>query len=136
MINELYYKDAYLCEHDTIVTQCLKNEKGEYEIFFEETCFFPEGGGHPFDQGHAGNAFISAVFNKNGDIVHISDQPLTEGESVHLSTDPARRIAAMRVHSAEHIVSGLILKKLGYKNVGFHIFPPLCVRPWAVLFTV
>ena len=119
-MNELFYKDAYRKEFDSKVVSCAKGKKG-YEVVLEDTAFYPEGGGQPGDHGTLGDAKVLDVHRKEGLVVHYTDKPLTVGSTVHGTIDWQRRFDFMQNHSGEHIYSGLVHKKFGYDNVGFHM---------------
>ena len=119
-MNELFYKDAYLREFDGKVISCVKGKKG-YEVVLDDTAFYPEGGGQPGDQGTLGDAKVLDVHRKEGVVVHYTDKPLEAGSKVHGTIDWQRRFDFMQNHSGEHIYSGLVHKKFGYDNVGFHM---------------
>lgn len=119
-MNELFYKDAYRKEFDSKVVSCAKGKKG-YEVVLEDTAFYPEGGGQPGDHGTLGEAKVLDVHRKEGLVVHYTDKPLTVGTAVHGKIDWQRRFDFMQNHSGEHIYSGLVHKKFGYDNVGFHM---------------
>lgn len=119
-MNELFYKDPYRKEFDSKVVSCTKGKKG-YEVVLEDTAFYPEGGGQPGDHGTLGEAKVLDVHRKEGLVVHYTDKPLTVGTAVHGTIDWQRRFDFMQNHSGEHIYSGLVHKKFGYDNVGFHM---------------
>ncbi|MGN0955243.1 alanyl-tRNA editing protein [Dialister sp.] len=119
-MNELFYKDAYMKEFDSSVVSCSKGKKG-YEVVLEDTAFYPEGGGQPGDHGTLGGAKVLDVHRKDGVVIHYTDKPLEAGSTVHGVIDWQRRFDFMQNHSGEHIFSGLVHKKFGYDNVGFHM---------------
>ena len=53
--------------------------------------------------------------------MHYCDAPLPVGSAVQGTIDWARRFDYMQQHSGEHIVSGIIHRRFGYENVGFHM---------------
>jgi alanyl-tRNA synthetase len=61
------------------------------------------------------------VQESNGIIFHYTDAPLTVGDTVNGQLDFPARYLRMQIHSGEHIVSGLMHKKYGFSNVGFHL---------------
>ena len=118
--NELFYQQPYVKEFDAVVTGCVQGKNG-WEVTLDHTAFYPEGGGQLADGGKLGDATVSDTRHKDGHIVHFCDKPLEVGSTVHGILDWTRRFDHMQAHSGEHIVSGLIHKKYGYDNVGFHM---------------
>ena len=119
-MKKLYYDSAYIRTFEAKVLSCAEGKKG-YEVVLDQTAFFPEGGGQPYDTGVLGDVPVTAVHEKNGEIIHYTDAPLTVGETVTGEIDWERRFRNMQGHSGEHLVSGLIHAKYGYDNVGFHM---------------
>lgn len=116
----LFYEDAYLVDFTGVVTACEK-KGGEYYVILDQTAFYPEGGGQPADQGFLGETEVYDVQCINDEICHITREPLETGQKVPGLINKERRFALMQQHSGEHIVSGMIHKKYGYDNVGFHM---------------
>ena len=119
-MKKLYYDSAYIRTFEAKVLSCTEGKKG-YEVVLDQTAFYPEGGGQPYDTGILGGAHVTAVHDVKGEIVHYTDAPLTVGETVTGQIDWDRRFRNMQGHSGEHLVSGLIHAKYGYDNVGFHM---------------
>ncbi len=120
MTEKLYYKDAYLKEFSSKALSSDKEGEG-YAVVLEKTAFFPEEGGQYSDRGELGGARVINVLEKEGVIYHITDAPLNVGDTVFGKIDFAERYEKMQCHTAEHILSGLIHKKYGLNNVGFHL---------------
>ena len=120
-MNELFYKDAYVREFDAKVIECREYKKG-YDVVLEDTAFYPEGGGQPFDLGTLDGIEVFDVQRDAQDVIHhYAKEALEVGKLVHGVIDWNRRFDFMQNHSGEHIVSGLIHKHFGYENVGFHM---------------
>lgn len=117
---KLYEKDAYQTMFSGSVISC-KQEKNRWKIVMDQTCFYPEGGGQPADHGVLGEVNVLDVQEENGQIVHWTDGPLEIGKQIEGKIDWDRRFYFMQNHTGEHLVSGLIHKKYGYENVGFHM---------------
>lgn len=119
-MNELFYRDPYCREFDAEVLSCEKAKNG-YTVQLSDTAFYPEGGGQPADHGMIGDSHVRDVHRRGGVILHETDGPLEPGRSVHCVIDWERRFRHMQKHTGEHIVSGLIHRRFGYENVGFHM---------------
>ena len=117
---KLYYEDSHLREFSAEVLSCVETEKG-FEVLLDATAFYPEGGGQACDLGTLGGAKVLDVRERGEAIVHLCDQALKAGETVRGVIDWARRFDLMQQHSGEHMVSGVIHRRYGYHNVGFHM---------------
>ena len=120
MTERLYYADSKMKRFTAAVTSCEAVKDG-YAVTLDRTAFFPEGGGQAGDSGLIGRARVSDTQEKNGEIIHYVNQPLTVGEVYDCTIDWEIRFRRMQNHSGEHIVSGLVHKKYGYNNIGFHM---------------
>ena len=117
---KLYYEDSHLREFSADVLSCEETEKG-FAVILNATAFYPEGGGQACDLGTLGDANVLDVREKGEAIVHLCDKPLEAGSQVTGTIDWARRFDLMQQHSGEHMVSGVIHRRYGYHNVGFHM---------------
>ena len=117
---KLYYEDSHLQHFSARVLSCEKSEKG-WEVILDATAFYPEGGGQACDLGTLGDAKVLDVRERGEAVVHLCDAPLTADSTVEGQIDYARRFVLMQQHSGEHIVSGIINRRYGYHNVGFHM---------------
>ena len=117
---KLYYDDCHLQSFTARVTGCEKTRNG-YAVTLDSTAFYPEGGGQACDMGTLGNARVLDVREQGETVIHLCDGPLSPGETVEGHIDYARRFDLMQQHTGEHIVSGIIFKRFGYHNVGFHM---------------
>ena len=117
---KLYYDNPFLRRFAAVVTSC-EEAKGGWAVTLDQTAFYPEGGGQPYDTGTLGGAQVREVRGKDGVIVHLCDAPLAAGAAVEGAIDWARRFDHMQQHSGEHICSGLICARFHCDNVGFHM---------------
>ncbi len=120
MTQKLYYEDCHLREFSAQVVSCEKSEKG-WEIALERTAFYPEGGGQACDTGTLGGVRVLEVRERAEEVIHLCHEPLEVGATVTGKLDWARRFDLMQQHTGEHIVSGIIHRRWGYSNVGFHV---------------
>ena len=117
---KLYYEDCLLREFTAEVLSCEKGEKG-FEIILSATAFYPEGGGQSCDLGTLGDARVLDVQERAEAVVHLCDRPLAVGAQAAGVLDWQRRFDLMQQHTGEHMVSGVIHKRYGWHNVGFHM---------------
>ncbi len=117
---KLYEENPYLSCFPAVVRSCVQGKKG-YDVVLDQTAFYPEGGGQPYDLGTLGGVTVLEVHERDGQVVHTCDGPLEPGTYVEGNIDWARRFDLMQHHSGEHIVSGLAHAMWGCDNVGFHM---------------
>lgn len=120
-MEKLYYRQPYVKAFEAVVTDCREGKNGRYQVMLDRTGFYPEGGGQPGDTGRLGPVKVLDVHEKAGEIIHETDGPLEAGTAVAGIIDWERRFGYMQNHSGEHIFSGLVHKKYGFDNVGFHM---------------
>ena len=120
MTHKLFYEDCHLSRFRARVTDCEKSEKG-YEISLDATAFYPEGGGQACDLGTLNDVRVLHVQERGTQIVHLCEAPLEIGSAVEGIIDYDRRFDLMQQHTGEHIVSGIINRRYGFHNVGFHM---------------
>ena len=117
---KLFYEDSHLRRFSATVLRC-EEADGGYEVVLDATAFYPEGGGEAADLGVLGGVNVLDVQERQGEILHLCDVPLSAGSVVEGEIDWARRFDLMQQHTGEHIISGLLHEKFGYMNTGFHV---------------
>ena len=117
---KLYYEDCMMAQFRATVISC-EAVTGGYEVTLDATAFYPEGGGQACDIGVLGGVQVLDVQERGETVIHLCDQPLTVGEQVEGSIDWNRRFDLMQQHTGEHIISGIVHRRYGYHNTGFHV---------------
>ncbi len=120
MTNKIYETNSYIKEFTSKVVSC-ESAGDNFEIVLDSTAFFPEEGGQSADKGYIGEAKVINALIRGEDIIHITDTPLEVGTEYPCSIHFEERYVKMQNHTGEHIVSGIIKKKYGFDNVGFHL---------------
>jgi misacylated tRNA(Ala) deacylase len=122
MTEILYMPDIesnYIREWDARVIE----QKDDY-VVLDRTAFYAEGGGQPSDTGYleweGGRARVMQV-TKKGTIKHHIEGELPDGD-VHGILDWDRRYGHMRMHTAQHIVSGVVYDEFGPRTVGNQLY--------------
>lgn len=125
---KLYQDNVYKNECSALV-RSVRKENGKTIFTFDETVFFPTGGGQSCDTGTIRNASgdelrITDVNEENGEILHTAEgqaDGFEEGTQVEMKIDWDRRFDNMQRHCGEHIVSGAFYRLFGAVNRGFHM---------------
>ena len=120
----LYDQDAYATKFEAEVLACEEVEKKEkkvYQVWLDQTLFFPEEGGQSPDMGTIDGIKVLDVQIKDEVITHTLAAPLAVGTMVKGVVDWKHRFYNMQQHSGEHIFSGIVHNRFGYDNVGFHL---------------
>ena len=120
----LFDRDSHLFAFTATVQSVEAGEGDALLVILDQTAFFPEGGGQYADPGTLAGYPVTDVQESGGVITHTVSAPagtLTVGQTVDGLLDQGTRLARMQNHSAEHILSGIIHRKYGFSNVGFHL---------------
>lgn len=119
-MDELFYREPYRRACTAEVVRCVERKDG-FGIVLSDTVFYPEGGGQPGDTGMLDGIRVKDTRRIGGEIVHLTDSPAEPGRKVEAVIDWERRFDHMQNHTGEHIVSGIVHRRFGYENVGFHM---------------
>lgn len=117
---KLYYEDPHMDRFSATVLSCQAVKQG-FEILLDATAFYPEGGGQAADTGTLGGVRVLDTREREDQVVHLCDGALKVGAVVQGVVDYEARFIRMQQHSGEHIVSGIVSRRYGYHNVGFHM---------------
>ena len=124
-MTEILYMDDiegnYIKEFDAII---IKNKK-DY-VCLDKTAFYPLGGGQPSDTGflkwNKEESIVKEVIKKGDTIQHkIEGEKPPVGEKVHAILDWETRYSHMKMHTAQHILSGIIFDDFKARTVGNQI---------------
>jgi len=119
----IYLKDSYVEETGALVTESNTEEKW---IALNKTIFYAESGGQPSDKGtiefNGIKSKVIEVKKRDGKILHFLDGEIPDkGTEIKLILDWSLRYKFMKMHSAQHLLSALILDKYGASTVGNQI---------------
>ena len=113
---------AYLEEFSAKVLAIDQNK-----VILDQTLFYPLGGGQNWDLGtlQGPNGEMNVVEVRGRDSIHhtvVDTFDLEVGDAVHGKIDFERRYAHMRMHTAQHLVSGIAYEMFGgVRTVGNQI---------------
>jgi misacylated tRNA(Ala) deacylase len=120
---QLYHFDSYLREVDALVTGV-----EDARVTLSQTVFYAQGGGQPADHGTlrwpGGEAMVVDVRHQGHEVWHqlVGALPAL-GTRIHGMLDWDRRYALMRMHTALHILNGVIWRDYGAKVTGVSMEP-------------
>jgi misacylated tRNA(Ala) deacylase len=123
MTELIYLQDAYVREFEAGVQAV-----SEHGVKLSKTAFYPGGGGQPSDQGalwEGGHSWrVPRVRRAEGALWHqVEGAPPQVGEAVEGKLDWERRYQLMRVHTAMHILCGVIWRDYGASVTGGNMEP-------------
>jgi misacylated tRNA(Ala) deacylase len=111
----------YLREWDANVVK----RKKDY-VVLDTSAFYPEGGGQPADHGRLewdGGSLEVKHVQKKGIVKHVMEGDVHSiPDRVHGVLDWDRRYAHMRMHTAQHLISAVILELFGAHTVGNQLY--------------
>lgn len=116
----LYHENSYLQEFDAQVVEIIEYPENRFGVVLNQTAFYPESGGQPYDTGVLNDIPVIEVRQQQDTIIHIMEQRLTD-ILVTGKINWTRRFDHMQQHSGEHILSGAFLELFGVFNIGFHL---------------
>jgi len=117
----LYFEDAYLTEFDAEAVETREHE-GRPAVVLDQTAFYPDSGGQPWDRGTLGGAAVLEVLGLDGAIVHVLDRTLERGP-VRGRVDRTRRFDHMQQHTGQHVLSQAFFEVLKGETRSFHLGP-------------
>jgi misacylated tRNA(Ala) deacylase len=100
-------------------------------VVLDRTCFYPEGGGQPADEGLLeadGQQFRVTDVQQKDTVYHALETdddgtlPPAEGTTVEGRLDWDRRYAHMRYHTAQHLLSAVLLDEFDARTVGNQLY--------------
>jgi alanyl-tRNA synthetase len=109
--------------------QEIRDQGNSRGVILEKTIFYPEGGGQPADRGWINGVPLAEVQEQGGEILHL----LYPGDGSGLAPGPAelrldtdwRRDFTVH-HTAQHLLSGTILRMTGFYTVSMHLGEDVC----------
>jgi misacylated tRNA(Ala) deacylase len=121
----------YLPDSDDVTTfSATVTEATPEYIVLDGTYFYAEGGGQPGDHGvlewDGGRAEIGDVRKNHGDVRHriesLEGDVPAEGTTVEAEIDTDRREKLTRMHTAQHVLSRVVLDEYGAETAGNQVY--------------
>ena len=121
MTEQAYLQDSTVRTFEATVERVTGNR-----VVLDRTHFYPEGGGQPADHGILsadGTEWTVTDVQKKDTIYHeLDDEPPEVGTTVTARLDWERRDGHMRHHTAQHLLSALLLEAFDAPTVGNQLY--------------
>jgi misacylated tRNA(Ala) deacylase len=117
----------YLPDSDDVTSfSATVTEATDDYVVLDGTYFYPEGGGQPSDHGKlswpGGSAEVTGARKDHGEVRHevaeMEGEPPDPGTTVEAEIDAQRRERLTRMHTAQHVVSRVVLDEYGAGTAG------------------
>lgn len=124
MTEQLYLEDAAMRSFEATVERVVDGD--DPRVVLDRTAFYPTGGGQPADHGclvAGGTEYDVVDVTKKDTVYHVlaGDAPPT-GTTVTGELDWERRHAHMRYHTAQHLLSALLLAEFDAETTGNQLY--------------
>jgi len=125
----VYYEEPTARGNQARVIRIEKGTGGTSGIILDASVFYPEGGGQPCDTGTLAGFEVQSASERGDDIVlqiaadqdELSAAGVVAGSTVACVVDLDRRIDHAEQHTAQHLLSSVILRLSGGATVSFHL---------------
>lgn len=118
MTQRAYYNSDELTMR-TQVLDCSPDHDGKFRVTLTATLFHPQGGGQLADQGTIAGVKVGRVIQEGDKVIHIAEQEVAVGEAL-IEVAPEVRMLHARLHSAGHLISGVVEQMGWYATKGHH----------------
>jgi misacylated tRNA(Ala) deacylase len=118
----------YLAATDERRFEATVERRLDDRVALDRTLFYPEGGGQPADRGRLtadGGEWTVTDVQKKDTVYHTLEgatAPPAEGTTVVGELDWDRRYAHMRYHTAQHLLSALLLEEFDARTTGNQLY--------------
>ncbi|MEF9920519.1 MAG: DHHA1 domain-containing protein [Erysipelotrichaceae bacterium] len=115
MINK-HYDDWMELELDTNI-ETMKEDNHTYWYAFEDSIFYVEGGGMERDTGSINNCEVLNLKMEDNKIWHELGETIEN--PIHMKVDKEQRVLKCQIHSASHLICGLMNKEYHAPTITF-----------------
>lgn len=121
MTERLYYRDPAMLTFKATVLET-GSMNGKFFTILDRSAFYPTSGGQLHDTGTINDVAIEEVIERGSQILHLSRTPVkTVDRFVTGQIDKERRTVNRQLHSAQHILSAVIVQVLGLETLSVHL---------------
>lgn len=126
---KLYYGQPDTRETDVRVVSIKAEQDGFSGIILDRTLFYPDSGGQPCDSGTLAGLPVAMVVEAGDDVVHrikateseLKAAGMVPGAVIRSVVDFERRREHSEQHTAQHLLSSVLLRLKGAATLSFHL---------------
>ncbi len=126
---KLFYEQPETREINCLVVRIDYGHDGFSGIVLDGTPFYPDSGGQPCDTGTIAGLPVAAVIEQGDDIVHrvavaapgLEAAGIVPGATVRCIVDLERRRDHSEQHTAQHLLSAVLVRLLDARTLSFHL---------------
>jgi alanyl-tRNA synthetase len=120
MTKRIYYTDSYTREFSAEVIDRRQVDTCPV-VILDQSAFYPESGGQPFDIGFLGETrVLKVVEEESGEVLHFLEREIPETHVLG-RIDWERRFDHMQQHTGQHILSQAFLEVAQAQTLSFHM---------------
>ncbi len=115
----LFFEDVTRLEFEARVLE-RRTVDGRTAVVLDQTAFYPESGGQPWDLGTIDGIPVLQVLDDDGTILHVLERnPSADG--VAGKVDGTRRFDHMQQHTGQHVLSQAFIEIMNGETRSFHL---------------
>jgi len=115
----LFFEDAGILDFSGRIVE-RRSVEGRPAVVLDQTAFYAESGGQPWDLGTIDGVPVLQVLDDEGTIVHVLEREIA-GETVSGRVDRVRRFDHMQQHSGQHVLSQAFIEVCDGETRSFHL---------------
>lgn len=116
---KLFFENVGLVEFDGRIVERREVDRRP-AVVLDQTAFYAEAGGQPWDLGTIGGIPVLKVIDDEGTIVHVLERDIA-GEAVAGKIDWLRRFDHMQQHTGQHVLSQAFIEINNGETRSFHL---------------
>jgi alanyl-tRNA synthetase len=120
----LFDRDPYMMTFQANVLEQMK-KNDNWLVVLDQTAFYPESGGQPYDLGTIDQQQVHAVHEDRSIIYHYMKQPVNS-ERVLGQVRFDRRLDHMQQHCGQHLLSAALQRLMQVETLAFHLGRQQC----------
>ncbi|MCX6565663.1 MAG: alanine--tRNA ligase-related protein [Candidatus Aminicenantes bacterium] len=115
----LFFDDVTLLEFEARVLE-RRPVDGRPAVVLDQTAFYPESGGQPWDVGTIAGIPVVQVIDEDGTIIHVLERDVT-ADTVGGKVNGVRRFDHMQQHTGQHVLSQAFIEIMNGETHSFHL---------------